>query len=406
MWRIESIENLTTPKGQAWVSDGRPINALRGPAGNSYKLWCSNYGYLMIDDIGYQSEGPKPYVLNIEGQKYWYDGEGALNFTFRSDGTFSIIGNGNQIHGSMTSSPAVSDKSLTLFREMVEKKIIPYQKIPDDPGKTIEELQELGKQFFPTVDYSLELAMAVYDWTTACFFRIDLFSYFVYTKVEGLPIDQKSIADLIWSANWLPYTAHNQYFMMSLMMKPADSLESVQTQLAEHAPKLIEYNQAEEELITQAVMNLPRALVAEKPTLYHGGPDISNMSKDEFCAQFQELPANIGPVGRPLTLNFNESLTSILRPQNIITKKGFWSFTDSMKDAIHYSNGILVKVIPPENSEYWPTAAYLTPLSDGPEKTEYLFVPGTSFKVYSHDWIEEEGKNLFLLTLILLDKPI
>ncbi len=406
MWRIESIENLTQPKGQAWVSDGRPINALRGPAGTSYKLWCSNYGYLTIEDIGDQLEGPNRYALNIEGKKYWYDGEGALNFTFRSDGTFLVIGNRNQINGVMVSSPAVSDKSLTLFREMIYKKLIPYQKIPDDPGKTIEELQELGKQFFPIADCSFELAMAVYDWTTACFFRIDLFSYFVYTKVEGLPIDQASIADLIWSANWLPYTAHNQYFMMSLMMTPADSLESVKTQLAEHAPELIEYNRAEVEIITQAVMNLPRVLVAEKPILYHGGPDISNMSKDEFCAQFQELPANIGPVGRPLTLNFAESLISILRPGRIITKKGFWSFTDSMKDALHYSNGIVIKALPPQNSEYWPTAAYITPLSDGPEKTEYLFVPGTRFKVYSHDWIEEDGKKLFLLTLILEDKPI
>lgn len=406
MWRIESIENLTKPKGQAWVSDGRPINARRGPAGNSYKLWCSNYGYLTINDIGQQDGGPRHWALDIEGQRFWYDGEGALNFTFRSDRTFSVIGNENQIDGHLTPSPVVSNKSLSLFKEMMEKKLIPYQKIPDDPGKTLQELEELGKQFFPTTAYSFELAMAIYDWTTACFFRIDLFTYFVYTKMEGLPIDQDSIANLIWSANWLPYTAHNQYFMMSLMMKPADSLEDVQIQLAKQAPNLIKYNQAEEEIITQAVMNLPRVLVAEKPVLYHGGPDISTMTTNQFSAQFQQLPLNVGPVGTPLQFNFEEALKTILRPGNIITKKGFWSFSDSLKDAIHYSNKIIVKVLPPQNSEYWPGTAYITPLSDGPEKTEYLFVPGTSFLVYSHDWIEEEGKSLFLLTLILQDKPI
>ncbi len=406
MWRIESIENLTTPNGQAWVSDGRPINARRGPAGNSYKLWCSNYGYLTIDDVGEQTGGPHHSALEIEGQRYWYDGEGALNFTFRSDRTFSLIGNENQIDGHMNPSPVVSNKNIGLFKEMMEQKLIPYQKIPDDPGKTFQELKELGKQFFPTTAYSFELAMAIYDWTTACFFRIDLFSYFVYTKIEGIPIDKDSIANLIWSANWLPYTAHNQYFMKSLMMKPADSLESVQAQLEKQAPKLIEYNRAEEEIITQAVMNLPRVLVAEKPVLYHGGPDISTMAKDQFSAQFQQLPTNRGPVGKKLQLNFEEALNTILRPESVITKKGFWSFTDSMKDAVHYSNGIIIKVLPPQNSEYWPNVAYITPLSDGPEKTEYLFVPGTSFKIYSHNWIEEEGKNLLLLTLILQDKPI
>jgi hypothetical protein len=408
MWRIESIENLTTPKGQTWVSDGRPINARRGPTGNSYTLWCSNYGYLTINDIGKQDGGPQGWALDIEGQTYWYNGEGALNFTFRSDRTFSVIGNENQIDGHMIPSPVVSNKNLDLFKEMMEQKLIPYQKVPDDPGKTSHELKELGKQFFPKTACSFELAMAIYDWTTACFFRIDLFTDFVYSKLEGLPIDQDSIANLIWSANWLPYTAHNQYFMMSLMMEPADSLERVQVQLEEQASKLIEYNRAEEEIISQAVMNLPRVLVAEKPILYHGGPDISMMTKDQFCAQFQELPANKGPVGTKLQIDFEEALETILRPGNIITKKGFWVFTDSMKGAIHSSNKIIVKVLPPQNSEYWPAAAEITPLSDSPEKTEYLFVPGTSFTVYSHDWIEGDGENkkLFLLTLILQDKPI
>ncbi len=406
MWRIESIENLTLSKGQAWVSDGRPINVRRGPAGNSYKLWCSNYGYIKIVDVGHQPGGPHHSALDIQGQRFWYDGEGALNFTFRSDRSFEVIGNGNRINGNMVPNPTISNSNLVLFQEMMDQKLIPYQKIPNEPGKTPEELRKLGKHFFPTVEYSFELAMAIYDWTTACFFRMNLFSFFVYTKVDGRPIDRYSIAQLIWSANWLPYTAHNQYFMMSLKMKPADSLEDVKKQLVEHAPALMKYNQAEEEILTQAVMNLPRVLVAEVPVLYHGGPDISNLSKDQFCVQFEQLPGNQGPLSAPLELNFEEALISILRPKSIITKKGFWAFTDSMKDAIHYSNGIVVKVLPPENSEYWPNTAHITPLSDDPEKTEYLFVPGTCFKVYSHESIEQEGKKLLLLTLILSDEPI
>ncbi len=401
MWKIANVQNSTHPQGQVWVSDGRSINFVRGPEGTRYRVWCSNYGNILISDIGHQSGGPHYWALEINGQKYWYDGEGAINLSFRTDGTFTASGDGNHIDGKLNLSPVVSDTHLKLFNQMMQDKLVPYQKIPDEPGKTTEQIRELGEKFFPNSPFSFELAMAVYDWTTASFFRIDLFNFFVYTKVQAQPIDATSIANLIWTANWPPYTPQDKYFMMSLMMQPADSLGNVQEQLKAQALQLINYNHAETCILQQALMNLPRVSVVDKPILYHGGPDISNMSKDQIPAQFQQLPGNAGPINQPLGLPFDQALTTLLSPGHVITTKGFWAFTDSMQDAMHYSNGIVVEVFPPDDAEYWPSTAYITPLSDGPEKTEYLFAPGASFECLSQKWKYEGDKKILILAVQL-----
>jgi hypothetical protein len=406
MWEIASIENSSDPKCDIWISDGRSINYRRGGKGSRYRVWCSNHGNIFITDIGHQSGGPHHWALDLNGQTYWYDGDGSINITFQANGAFIASGDGNHINGKLNPSPAISDAHLMLFREMIERKLVPYQKIPDEPGKTTEQIRALGKKFFGHSRFSFEMAMAVYDWTTANFFRLDLFNFFAYTQVEDQPIDSTSIASLIWTANWPPYTPHDKYFMNSLMMTPADSLQNVQEQLKTHAPQLIQYNQAETDILQQALMNLPRVLVASKPILYHGGPDISNMSKDQISAQFQQLPGNAGPVNKPLGLPFDQALTTLLSPGSTITTKGFWAFTDSMQDAMHYSNGIVVEVFPPNDAEYWPAMAYITPLSDGPEKTEYLFASGVSFECLSQKWKHEGDKKILVLAVQLQNKPL
>ena len=402
MWRIISVKDNVTPPSAIWFSDGKPTNVLRGPEGSTVFLLNSNRGYLKIEDIGHRAGGPHYWALLINGDIYWYDGEGALQIVLNPGNVYEVMGDGNHLRGKLTSSPNVSDAELALFRKMMSLKLVPYQNIPDDPGRSVEEIKKIGKHFFPYAPYSFELAMSVYDWTTPCFFRVDMYSFFVYTGVAGLPLDLDSIAELIWTANWPPFTHENVDFMWSLMMKPAQTRDEVVSQLNAVHQQVRQFQLVEMNIIKQALWNLPRVSVQDVAVLYHGGPDISNMGMARFCAQFLELPGNVGPVSQPLQLDINQALDTILRNGSVLTTKGFWSYTDSESGAMKYSNGILVQVVPGEGAEYWPSAPYITPLSDGPEKTEYLFEPGCRFTVLGHQWLNNQGKQILLLKLQLL----
>lgn len=404
MWRIDQVINLTQPTQLVKMTDGLPINARRGGAGNCFRLVVSQKGFLDIVDTGGHLGGPHYWQLKLNGLTYWYDGDGSITLTINNDGSFNARGDGNDISGQLLPLPQISDTDIALFREMMAIKIVPYQNIPDAPGKTEEEIRELGEQFFPYTDNCFELAMSIYDWTTADFARIVFFKIFAYTSVTGNPLDLASIANAIWTSSWQTYIPQNPDYMNSFMMKPAYSLQDVTNQLNQVAPQLYQYNQAENNILTAAFLSMPRTSTLAKPQLYSGQVDISNLGTEHFAPEFLEFPGNAGPVGNPLQMPLEQAFSSFIQVGKTITTKMVWSFTDSIEDAMHYQNGILLIANPPEGAVSWNFASYVTPLSDNPNKTEYTFPPNTQFRIQSIEQKTIQEKNVWEITLQVIDR--
>ncbi len=381
MWAINSVTNKTLPPENIQFSDGGPTTAVRGPEGASFRLVVNGFGFLDFTDTGHQPSGPHNNQLVINGNIYWYDGQGAIDLTINNDGSYVITGDGNNFSGDLIPLPTISKEDISNFVWMLRKGYIPYHNIPDEPGKTADEIIYLGLQYFPYSANSFELAMSLYDWTTPDFTRIDFMRLFTYTGVENNPLDMGSIANGIWTANWPPYTHKNKDYMNSFMMLPADNLQDVQNQLKEKASVLYVKNISESNVINAALQSMPRTSCIAVPKLYSGQVAISNLGSEHFATYFLELPANNDPSLPPLQMALEDALDSFMEKGKFITLKSFMSFTDSFLDAQHYSNGIVIIVSPPNGAVTWERAIYITPFSDGPNKIEYLFQPNTRFKI-------------------------
>ena len=403
MWAINSVTNNTTPLENITFSDGEPIYAVRGPEGASFRLIISGFGFLDFTDTGHQSGGPHYWQLIIGENVYWYDGQGAINLTINNDNSYSVDGDGNNFSGILLPLPNVTDRDIENFNWMMNNKYIPYQNIPDEPGKTTEEIKELGLQYFPYSANSFELAMSIYDWTTADFTRIDFMRIFTYTGVENTPLDMNNIANGIWTANWPPYTPDNVDYMNSFMMVPASSLEDVQNQLDAMAPALSVNNVSESNTIIAALQSMPRTSCISMPKLYSGQVAISNLGSEYFASYFLELPANSNPSLPPLQMDLDQAIETFMAVGEVITLKSFMSFTDSFEDAQHYSNGIVITVTPPDGAITWKQSTYITPLSDGPDKTEYLFQPNTKFSILDVQKVIVSGKSIIEFFLQVMD---
>lgn len=285
--------------------------------------------------------------------------------------------------------------------DMIEKNYIPYQNIPESPGKTVEEIKALGLRLFPFSPYSFQMAMCVYDWTTASFTRMIFFKIFEYTGIPVSPflLDHDSIAEQIWTSNWPPYMPNDTDYMNSFMMTPAESLDDVRAQLDSVSSELHQLSAVENRIISAALQSLPRTSAAERTQLFSGQVDIYQLGLDHFGIEFLECPLNSGPVGQELVIPFADVLATYVSPGQIITTKMIWAFADSIEDAIHYSNGILLVANIPPGSAVWDDTAYITPLSDDPAKIEYLFAPGTQFEVQSVESAAVNGKEITVITL-------
>ena len=297
--------------------------------------------------------------------------------------------------------PRISADDAQFIDTMMDKKYIPYQQIPDAPGKTTEEIKDLGARLFPFSPYSFQLAMCIYDWTTASFTRMVFMKIFEYTGIPPIPFptDQKSISEQIWASNWSYYTPQNSSFMNSFMMKPAWKPEDVRTQLETVGKDLQKLSDVENRVLSAAFKALPRTSIISKHRLFSGQVDIYQLGLDHFSIEFLECPLNDGPVGQELVFAFADVMASYVSTGHTITTKMVWSFTDSIEDAIHYANGIVLVAEPPSDSIVWESAAYVTPLSDDPNKTEYTFAPGTQFDVKSVDHASIEGNQVVVVTL-------
>ena len=290
---------------------------------------------------------------------------------------------------------------MAFIDEMIAQKFVPYQNIPDGKGKTVEEITKLGQLLFPFSPHSFQLAMSVYDYTTASFVRLVFMKIFQYTgmKTTPLPLDLLSIAEQIWNSNWGTYKPSDPYYMQSFMMKPASSLQDVETQLKGVATKLQQFSEVQNRLAAAAMQSFPRTSVLSKPHLFSGQVDIYQLGVDHFGVEFLECPLNEGPDTQSLNIKLDTAMATYVSPGHVITTKMIWSFTDTMDDAMHYSNGIVLVANRPEESWVWDTASYVTPVSDSEAKTEYTFMPGSRFEVNSSEQVTVKGKSTYVITL-------
>lgn len=212
MWKIVEIANLTSPEQQVLLSgEGELLNVVRGPEGSSYRIIVTNKGFLDLVDTG---RATNAWEININGCLFWYEGEGEVSLTFNNDGTFRATGGlGIDLTGQLKPMPTISPTDTYLLQQMIDLKLVPYQNIPDVPGKTSAEIRDLGLLFFPFSGSSYHLAYSVYDWTSASFMRNVIFKAFAYSGIVDHPLDQPTIADVIWTSNWPPYVPSNAGYM-------------------------------------------------------------------------------------------------------------------------------------------------------------------------------------------------
>lgn len=305
------------------------------------------------------------------------------------------------VSGHLKPLPAISAEDVEFIDEMIEQKYVPYQNMPDAPGKPVEEIKALGKQYFPFTPFSFQLAMCIYDWTSASFARMVFLKVFEYTGIAPapFPLDKKSLAQEIWESNYSTYTPQNVDYMRSFLMEPAQKLEEVSSQLIKVVDKLHKFSNVQNRLLAAAMESLPRTSVISKPQLFSGQVDVSQFGLERFGAEFLECPLNNGPVGDELVVPFADVLASFVAVGKTITTKMVWSFADSLDDAIHYSNGILLTANPPNDHPVWQKPSYITPISNDPKKIEYIFAPGTQFKVQSIERATLMGKEVVLISL-------
>jgi hypothetical protein len=199
--------------------------------------------------------------------------------------------------GKFGSFPRITSSDVSFLQSMIARDYVPYQNVTR--GKSNDEIATLGARLFPWTPYSYELAMAVYDWTTASFTRMVLMKVFEYTGVDQspYPLDLDSVAQMIWESDWETFTASDQDFMRSFMMRPAKSLSEVTSQLRRVALDLQTFSAVENRLLAAATYSLSRTSVHAAPLLYSGQVDIQQMGMDRFGIDFLEYPGNAGPVG-------------------------------------------------------------------------------------------------------------
>jgi len=402
MWQIAVLNNLT---GQAVsFSDGQSLDAVRGGNGTSYRMVVNGYGFLDFTEAFHAlSQHFGIGFLDLNGAGLAYVTEVAqLVLTLQPAGTFAVsLPGGPPSQGNLKPLPQVSAGDAQTLDEMMELKIVPYQNIPDAPGKSTQEIEQLGRQYFPFTPYSFQLAMSIYDWTTADFARMVFYKIFAYTGIaqSPLPLDLAGIAQAIWTSNWPPYVPQNADYMNSFMMTPAYSYDEVYNQLQANYLQVQSYNDAENRLLSAAFASMPRTSVLAEPLLYSGQMDIQNLGSEHFATEFLQNPLNRGPVGVPLEMPLQQALDTFIVPGATLTTKMVWSFGNSMEEAMTYQNGIILIAVPPAGSMVWNAVSYITPISDDPTKIEYTFAPGTSFLVKNVETRTIQGKPVVVITL-------
>lgn len=399
MWSIQNVI-VEAPDIEVTLSDGLPISARRGPAGSSVRMAVGRLGFLDITDTGHQTGGPHYWQLHFNGEIYWYDGEGAPSIIIRSDGHFLVTGDGNEVKGRLKPVPEVLPRDVDLIKEMEDHRLIPYQSVTGNQ-RPFSAVEPLANQYLGFSPLARTLALSIYDWTTADFFRLDIFHFYRYTALPGSPASDDDIINAISTTSWPPYTPADKFFMHSMMMGPVSEpyQAGVTAQYPNIKQSLIQYLDALGRVTTAAMQSMPRTSVLSKPELYSGQVDVSNLGPDALATYFLQYPGNNGPKGSPMGMPIDQALTGFMQPGSVINLKSVMSFTHSLEDAQRYSNGIIVRIKPSPGSEVWTQCAYITPLSNEVDKIEYTFPGGSAFKVNNYEKQIIDGREYVVIYL-------
>ncbi|KAI1307752.1 hypothetical protein F5Y03DRAFT_383663 [Xylaria venustula] len=416
-WRLASVSSTS----EVWFSDGIGISEPRDSNGISHRLIVDQQGFLDLTVISrvsvllFDANGLILPIRLSNNKLRPIEKHKAMPLCINmslyvgADGSFEITSVDPRIHKSILSRvsgklkplPCISATDIAFIDTMIEKRYIPYQNVPGAPCKTVEELTALGRRLFPFTAHSFQLALCVYDWTTASFARMVLLKIFEYTGIQQppFPLDLDSLAEQIWASDWGPYTPQDPDYMRSFMMKPAKSLEDVKAQLNQVISDLHELSTVENTVLSAALQSLPRTSIFQYQNLFSGQVDICQLELDHFGVEFLECPLNDSPVCKEFRIPLADVLKTYVSVGKTITTKMAWSFTHNIEDALHYENGILLVATYPEGSRVWDSGAYVTPLSDDPKKIEYVFAPRTVFKVLSVQTHTLKERQLVVITL-------
>lgn len=415
MWIINDISFDGLPSQYVWFSDGLPINTQRGANGISCRVMIGTIGFMDITDLGeVPSPGNSLAALDINGEMLYYDklsGCAMLMVTVSSPNRVSISYGGNPVNTTLFWYPGINSADIALINEMEADGYIPFRNDPNThktPAEIKKRLEELGKQYFPFTEYGYQLALSIYDWTTADFFRMDLFHLYCYTSITGTPRNINEMAQGLASSDWGTYKITNVDFMNSFMLQPMTTLQEVLQGLADVNEKLGIYLNALARITLAAKYALPRVSLAETPMLYSGQVAIRNLTNDAMAAYFLECPLNAGPVGTPIAMSIDDALAGFMAPGNTVTLKSFISFTAYEQEAEQYSNGLLLVLSPKPGSHVWGEGiTNITPLSDQPQsKNEYTFSPGAQIQINSFEKKNIGGKELTVINMTYLDRMV
>lgn len=403
MWCISVFSSTSIDLSKAYCCDGQPILGVRrGPEGGHYRIVIGLSGYFDLIDTGHQAGGPHYWTLDIQGQTFWYDGDGQVELTVLAGGQLQVQGGGNDFTVALSAVPPLTPLVLQEFESMLTSLLLPYQNPPTGTPKSKAEIQTLANRWFPGNPNGFAMAMVLYDWTSADFLRMVLMHQLQYTGDAELAIDLGSMAKAIWRSRYPGYTAKDANFMNQFMMRPAESEAAVLQQLQGVWQKLYPLVNSVMTVQIHGLLNLPRLRVADYPQLYRGGMAASGFTTDNFAPSMFEFGGNTGASHMPLVYPLDLALEGMLSVGSVITTKAPWSFSNDLAGAKVWQEGLLFTCNPPEGATYWPSGADITSFSLDPSTFEVNVPPVTRYRIESYEWIEIDNKPVCHFTVTML----
>ncbi|MFM2479949.1 hypothetical protein [Celerinatantimonas sp. YJH-8] len=414
MWIIDKCIFYGISDQPLAFSDGLPIYTPRGENGSSCRLFIGRLGFLDLTDLGTLQSGEDSSGILINGKVLYYSGAvkaSKLTVTISAKHTAHIQNERSSVMVALMSYPQINPADIQTIHQMEQGGYIPFRNDPNtykNPAEIRKRLQQLGEQYFPFTDDSYELALSIYDWTTADFFRMDLFHLYCYTAMAETPRNLSEMADGLASSDWGTYKITNADFMNSFMLptmehpdEVMDGLQKVESVLGADLNALARVTMAAKYL-------LPRISLTVAPMLYSGQVAIQNLGNDAMAAYFMECPCNRGPVGMPISMAIDLALNGFMAPGKVVTLKSFISFTADPSEAEQYSNGLLLVLQPKPDTYIWGEGiTNITPFSDAPTtKNEYTFSPGAQLKIERHENKIINNRELTVIYMTYLDQII
>ncbi|MEM8867042.1 MAG: hypothetical protein AAGC73_02130 [Verrucomicrobiota bacterium] len=403
MWQITEFNFPGGDTTKSYCCDGFPIlNYERGEG--FFRYIIPPLGYIDIRVANYHEGGLNYSKIDVNGREFIFGENDTFTLGVSELHGFTLDnGTGTNAMGLLKPLPILEGVTINNFRQMLTDKIVPFQDPPSGKPKTEADIQALADQYFPGNIYGFDMAMAIYDWTSASFIRQDLFHQLQYTGMTGDPLDLPTIARVIWGCDYPGYSHSDANFMNQFMMTPATSEQDVYKQLLSVYQTVKPLALAEMNVLKIALLHLDQPTVADYQQLYRGAmPMTGGYTTADFAPSMFEYPGNAGPTTDPLIQSLEDALSGTLAPGKIITTKGPWSFSNDLNGAKVWQNGILITCNPPEGATVWPGCADITPFSLNPGTFEINVPAVTRYRIESYEWTTIKEKPVCHFTMTML----